>query len=381
MMKSDTRQDTRKRDLVMCVSAFLGVFSVLGLILRLVTGMYQSNVAVLMVLSLGVCSWSFVAVRLGQSTTYSASILLGFWGLILLLTGGSSTGSISPAVMLLTVIPLLATMMINRSAGLIALALILASLPILMSGTPLTFAVSLGPATPENLMLLRGLDLVINTSLLGWALWRYASIPTAMPDLVDQHVTHDFLTGLGNRRAVDKALADATILASDNSEWLSIILLDVDEFAHFKQRFGEHSGDRCLVQIASILEASSAQPRRYLGRYRDQEFALILPGTDPRQAVACAEHLRETVSGSDIVLENSSLQKVTITLGAASIRTDRQINPIELINMARQRLQSAKKAGGNQVQSAQLRDSKPSEPIIVATRERVEHPRTLVAAR
>lgn len=359
MLEQNTVTETRKRDLVVCVSIVLGVFSILGLILRLVTGMYQSNVAILLVLSAAVCSWSFVAVKLGHSTVWSASILLGFWSTILLLTGESSNGSISPTVMLLTVMPLLATMMINRSAGLITLALILLSLPMVMGGSAVTFDVELGPATPENLMLLRALDLGINTALVGWAIWRYASIPTVMPDLIDQNVTHDFLTGLGNRKAVDRTLVDASAKASEHCGWLSIVLADVDQFKQFNNSFGNHSGDRALVQLASIMGENVDQSDHYLGRYGGEEFALILPDASPREAVIQAEKIRFAVEDANIVMENSSLQKITMTLGVASIRTDRNIDPKELIELAVQKLKSGKKAGRNQVQSVHIQDSQP----------------------
>lgn len=379
MLEQNTAADTRKKDLVMCVSAVLGVFSILGLILRLVTGMYQSNVAILLVLSAAVCSWSFVAVRLGNPTAWSASILLGFWSAILLLTGESSTGSISPTVMLLTVIPLLATMMINRRAGLIALALILLCLPMVMGGSGVTFEVGLGPATPENLILLRGLDLGLNTALVGWAVWRYASIPTVMPDLIDQNVTHDFLTGLGNRRAVDRTLASATATACENSGWLSIVLADVDKFKQFNSKFGNHSGDRALVQLASILGANIDQSDHYLGRYGGEEFALILPDANPTQAVIQAERIRSAVEDADIVLENSSLQKVTVTLGVASIRTDRDIKPAELVELAAQKLLSGKKAGRNQVQSVHIQDSQPVQ-LNVSRNHQLDNNQPLLAA-
>lgn len=381
MLELDTQTDTRKRDLVMCVSAVLGVFSILGLILRLVTGMYQSNVAVLLVLSAGVCSWSFVYVRLGKSTTWSASILLGFWSVILLLTSDSSATSISPTVMLLTAIPLLATMMINRSAGLISLALILLSLPIAMGGTIVAVELPLGPATPENLMLLRAVDLGLNTALVGWAILRYASIPTVMPDLIGQNVTHDFLTGLGNRRAVDKMLEVTTASACKNGDWLSIVLADMDLFRQFNKQFGNNSGDRCLVQIASILGANIGQQDHYLGRYGGEKFAIILPHANPRQAVISAERLRTAVAEADIVLENSSLQKVTLSFGVASIRTDRDMDPTELVELAQQRLLSAKKAGRNQVQSVQISDSQPAVPSISPLLELERGQVPLMAAR
>ncbi len=281
MLDPDTLQDTRKRDIVMCVSSVLGAFSILGLILRLVTGMYQSNVAVLLVLSTGVCSWSFVAVRMGTSTTWPATILLGFWSAILLLSGDSSGGSISPTAMLLAVIPLLATMMINRSAGLIALVLILISLPSVLGGGFEVLQNPLGPATPENLILLRAVDLVLNIVLVGWAIWRYAAIPTVMPNLIDQNITHDFLTGLGNRRAVDKTLAIETAKACENSEWLSVVLADVDEFKGFNKRFGRDSGDRALVQVASILGANIDPTDHCVGRYGGEDLPSSCPPQTP----------------------------------------------------------------------------------------------------
>ncbi|MFT6368196.1 MAG: diguanylate cyclase (GGDEF)-like protein [Halioglobus sp.] len=272
-------------------------------------------------------------------------------------------------------------MMINRSAGLIALALILLSLPVLMGDIIVAFELTLGPATPENLMLLRSVDLGLNTVLVGWAIGRYAAIPTVMPDLIDQNVTHDFLTGLGNRKAVDKMLAVTTAKACKNNEWLSIVLADMDLFRQFNKQFGNNSGDRCLVQVASILGEHIGQQDHYLGRYGGEKFAIILPYANPRQAVLSAEKLRTAVAEADIVLEDSSLQKVTLTFGVASIRTDRDMDPVELIELAQQRLLSAKKAGRNQVQSVQISDSQPPVPRISRLIERDDSHAPLMAAR
>lgn len=181
-----------------------------------------------------------------------------------------------------------------------------------------------------------------------------------MPNLIDQNVTHDFLTGLGNRRAVERTLAVETAKASENSEWLSVVMADVDEFKEFNKRFGKDSGDRALVQVASILGTNIDATDHCVGRYGDEEFAIILPAANPQQAMAHAQRIRTAVENADIVLENSSRQKMTLPLGVASIQTDRDIDPAELVELANQKLLCAKKAGGNQILSAQIQDSQPT---------------------
>ncbi len=96
--------------------------------------------------------------------------------------------------------------------------------------------------------------------------------------------------------------------------------------------------------------------------------------------MAYAQSMRTAVENADIVLENSSRQKMTLTLGVASIQTDRNIDPAELIELANKKLISAKKAGRNQVLSVQIQDSQPTIQRISAAAER-DTRQPLLAAR
>jgi GGDEF domain-containing protein len=89
----------------------------------------------------------------------------------------------------------------------------------------------------------------------------------------------DPLTGLANRRVLDETLAQEWARLARQPGAVSIIMCDVDHFKLFNDRYGHDSGDRCLQQIATVLEGVLSRPADLLARYGGEEFALVLPGT------------------------------------------------------------------------------------------------------
>jgi diguanylate cyclase (GGDEF)-like protein len=126
--------------------------------------------------------------------------------------------------------------------------------------------------------------------------------------------TIDGLTGLANRRHLDRVLAGAVQDARRAGSPLSVLLLDVDHFKQFNDIFGHAAGDQVLRTVAELLR-STVRDGDLVGRYGGDELLAVLPGADADQAASIAERLRQSVAGRLRVCDRA----VTLSLGVATL--------------------------------------------------------------
>jgi diguanylate cyclase (GGDEF)-like protein len=161
----------------------------------------------------------------------------------------------------------------------------------------------------------------------------YADLLQAKADLeaanrtLSRVATLDGLTGVPNRRSMDEMLENAWRRAVRNRTPLSLILIDIDHFKEFNDRFGHVAGDRCLVRVASEMRGTLRRPDDFLARYGGEEF-LAFPAAAPVEAaVGLAERLRLLVAQLPVEIPASAeVARVTISAGVAgvdSVRTAR----------------------------------------------------------
>jgi diguanylate cyclase (GGDEF)-like protein len=156
----------------------------------------------------------------------------------------------------------------------------------------------------------------------------------------------DALTRVYNRRYFDER-ASAELeraLGRGTREPLSLLLVDIDHFKRFNDLFGHARGDEVLRQVARILR-DGVRRGDVVCRYGGEEFALLLPGTDARQAVAVGEALRRAVADA----KASAGGPVTISVGVASTEAGDMASVTDLFHAADMALYDAKAAGRNRV--------------------------------
>jgi diguanylate cyclase (GGDEF)-like protein len=156
----------------------------------------------------------------------------------------------------------------------------------------------------------------------------------------------DALTRVYNRRYFDER-ASAELeraLGRGTREPLSLLLVDIDHFTRFNDLFGHARGDEVLRQVARILR-DGVRRGDVVCRYGGEEFALLLPGTDARQAVAVGEALRRAVADA----KASAGGPVTISVGVASTEAGDMASVTDLFHAADMALYDAKAAGRNRV--------------------------------
>jgi diguanylate cyclase (GGDEF)-like protein/PAS domain S-box-containing protein len=160
----------------------------------------------------------------------------------------------------------------------------------------------------------------------------------------------DGLTGLANRRAFDAAMAQACRQAQRRKTSLALLMIDVDWFKAFNDRFGHLAGDECLRRIAQEITAIARRPGDVASRYGGEEFVVLLPEMDEAAAAALAERLREAVLTLGIAHPASAVAIVTVSAGVASAAPgEAAFGPKRLLQAADEALYRAKEGGRNMV--------------------------------
>jgi diguanylate cyclase (GGDEF)-like protein len=159
----------------------------------------------------------------------------------------------------------------------------------------------------------------------------------------------DELTGIPNRRYFNLLLAQEWSRAAREVQPLSLVLIDVDAFKGYNDRYGHPAGDACLARIAQALHALTRRPGDAVARIGGEEFAVLLVHTAGHGAGVVAETLRSAVEGLGLEHAGSGYGRVTISLGVASTIPDRGSRPERLLAAADRALYEAKAAGRNRV--------------------------------
>ena len=159
----------------------------------------------------------------------------------------------------------------------------------------------------------------------------------------------DALTGIPNRRSFDLFLSREWRRAQREEMSLGLLLLDIDHFKSFNDRYGHPAGDICLARVAAAIVTAASRPSDLVARYGGEEFVAILPATELEGAVHLAEHIRLAVAALDIQHLDSPCGVVTISIGAAVIIPRPSMAPGALVDNADNALYTAKHAGRNQV--------------------------------
>jgi diguanylate cyclase (GGDEF)-like protein len=159
----------------------------------------------------------------------------------------------------------------------------------------------------------------------------------------------DELTSLPNRRAFNVELENGWSDATAQGKELALVILDADLFKQYNDNAGHLGGDDCLRSIARVTASVVEAAKGFAARIGGEEFAVILPGTNVRQALEVAEEIRHRVVSLALTHPASPCGVQTVSLGVAVWMPQSGEAPIELVKAADQALYSAKLAGRNQV--------------------------------
>jgi diguanylate cyclase (GGDEF)-like protein len=165
----------------------------------------------------------------------------------------------------------------------------------------------------------------------------------------------DGLTRIANRSAFDKHLLEQWGDHLTDHKPLALLLVDVDYFKAYNDRYGHLSGDSCLTVIASVLDRAARGEADLAARYGGEEFALILPRTDAQGGVAVARRVMALLAEHQLPHDASSVSsQVTVSIGVTSTIPGPMMAPNELIAAADEALYKAKASGRNTIATGEM---------------------------
>ncbi|WP_049696131.1 MULTISPECIES: sensor domain-containing diguanylate cyclase [Pseudomonas] len=197
------------------------------------------------------------------------------------------------------------------------------------------------------------LVLVMVLALFGWVVLRQVRERIVIERALHQaHQTlktlalTDSLTGLGNRRRLDAVFEAELRRARRQAYPVCVVMLDLDHFKAYNDRYGHGAGDQCLQRVGELLRQAAQRPADLAVRYGGEEFTLLLPDTDVRGAKVFVESLQQALRKEMMVHAGSPLGIVSFSAGIAVAEPARsEQSAQQLLEAADAALYEAKRQG------------------------------------
>lgn len=165
--------------------------------------------------------------------------------------------------------------------------------------------------------------------------------------LKEQEAQTDFLTGLYNRRCIDRQIKTLSEETQMNHQYLSLLLADIDNFKQINDQWGHDVGDMVLQGVSESMKGC-IRSLDIAGRFGGDEFIIILPDADLSTAKTISERLRRQIANKQFMFNNISLN-ITLSIGGTQWQKDNLKEDIKsMIFRADAALYQAKSAGRNQ---------------------------------
>jgi diguanylate cyclase (GGDEF)-like protein len=178
----------------------------------------------------------------------------------------------------------------------------------------------------------------------------FATVAKANRQLEKLSLT-DPLTEIANRRSFEQRLDVEWRRSFREQVPVSLVMIDIDHFKRYNDRFGHPAGDECLRQVAATLTQHSRRPWDMPARLGGEEFAVVLPHTEADGAAKVAEVFRASIAHLGLSHPDSAFKIVTISVGVATVYPhEAGRTPQGLIETADAALYVAKTTGRNRVQ-------------------------------
>ena len=153
----------------------------------------------------------------------------------------------------------------------------------------------------------------------------------------------DTLTELPNRRAFDDELSRRMAEWRRSESPVNVVILDIDQFKLFNDRFGHAAGDAVLIEVARVLQTATRESD-LVARLGGEEFAVVLAGVEASEARRAAERIRKAVAATAFQYDGKSM-RITVSCGVA--RAEKSEDGSSLVKRADEALYASKAAGRN----------------------------------
>jgi diguanylate cyclase (GGDEF)-like protein len=190
-------------------------------------------------------------------------------------------------------------------------------------------------------------------AFLGYSLQRRAAAERNLAMMA----TTDSLTGLCNRRRFDEVLDTEWRRAQRSGDSIGLLMIDVDHFKKYNDKFGHQTGDEVLAAIAGCIAANTRRAAEVSARFGGEEFAILLPGASAQYALETAERIRTAVLALPAAADAPGVTP-TVSIGVAVVRPG--TSPADLIKAADKALYEAKASGRNRTVQAPVTADRPA---------------------
>lgn len=163
-------------------------------------------------------------------------------------------------------------------------------------------------------------------------------------------VTQDTLTGIGNSNSFDDALEKEWFQAKKSQTPLTLITSNLDYFQAYNQSYGAVKGDETIKRVAETLKHALKAKGAFIARLSGETFAMLIPNTDAKEGQKIAESLRLAIDELEIPhVSSGSSDHVTISLGVSVAEPPTYTTPWDLREAAEYALYQAKHYGRNRI--------------------------------
>lgn len=231
----------------------------------------------------------------------------------------------------------------NKKGGLSLLKTFAALFALMLVSALLVAAGGFAAATGAVLAAMLGAALVYALILMPLAHEYEVTLGAKPRPSVDS--TQDALTRIPNRRGITTNLIDAMAYANRYGHPLSVALVDLDLLRDINAGLGRKAGDKALQSVAAAFADTLRMPDR-AGRYGGEEFMVILPNTQLKNAVKIAERIRNSVENTEVGNHRGKLP-VTVSIGVAQFKKGEDLE--RFLTRVNKALAHAKTAGRNRV--------------------------------
>jgi diguanylate cyclase (GGDEF)-like protein len=172
---------------------------------------------------------------------------------------------------------------------------------------------------------------------------------------MEKLATKDALTGVANRRMFDETLRSEWARAIRSGDSIALLMMDVDHFKSYNDRFGHPAGDACLRRIAQTILELPHRSTDLLARYGGEEFSFLLPGAEQEDAARIAETIRVRIENMhEGYIDKAQEQDrcpMSISIGCCALKPKLDLGPESLIASSDAALYRAKRNGRNRIEA------------------------------
>jgi diguanylate cyclase (GGDEF)-like protein len=192
---------------------------------------------------------------------------------------------------------------------------------------------------------------LLAAAITAWQLERASRKSFLQSRLIAELAQRDALTGMNNRRVFDDHLARIWEQAAQDRRPIAVLIIDIDHFKAYNDRYGHLAGDEALSRTARCMQSFIHPPLDIMARYGGEEFAALLYDVDSAKAAEVAERMRRAVMALAIEHRGSRNSKVvTVSIGGACIQPALARSCKGAVQLADQALYEAKLKGRNCVE-------------------------------